>query len=279
MMPRFALRSRLLSLIVLVALATCMAGCVCNVSTSDPVFKETRELTVEHRPASALRIETGNGAIEVRRSEKPDVMIKAVLQSPDQDRLSQASVITDRRANGELSVFVKWPEGKRRSNEGCSFEVEIPDVASSFLHTDNGAVRLTGLSGPADVRTHNGAVTVADHKGPVDAETTNGEVRIERVAGKVDARTSNGAVTVRLTDDNAGPVQARTSNGIVTLEAGKGFAGEVDMSTSNGLVSHHGTGKAQVLSAGRQSMRIRIGDANQVSTLRTSNGMVTLRVP
>jgi DUF4097 and DUF4098 domain-containing protein YvlB len=237
---------------------------------------------------------THNGALNITQGPVPQVQIEAALACISQERLTATQIVTN-RADGKLSIEVAWAGGKPENNEGCSFNVTVPDAAGLEARTSNGQVTITGLSGAALVRTSNGAVTVTGHDGSVEAHSSNGRVALQENTGdltahtsngaieisdarkRVDAHTSNGHVHVALADESPGPLNVHTSNGAIDLVVGKSFAGELKLSTSNGGIDLGGISSAKRVSVNRESANLLFGDASVVSDARTSNGAIQLR--
>ncbi|MBX3357384.1 MAG: DUF4097 family beta strand repeat protein [Phycisphaeraceae bacterium] len=268
-----------------------LSGCV----IAQPALKEeTRTVTADHVPQSPLAVTTQNGGISVTAVPNGPVSITAVIRAEDDDRLKATDIVAERKSDGALEIYAKWPDGKRRNRESCSFEIQLPDAGGVTLTTSNGAVSLTGLAGDASITTSNGRITCTDHDGNVTARTTNGAVEVSRSRGKIDATTSNGsikvdqapssvqctssngAITVAMTDSAEGPVRIKTSNGAVRLSVGQAFAGFLDLSTSQGGINLANAPAAKVVSKTKNAARLQFGDAIAPSTIQTSNGSIEI---
>jgi hypothetical protein len=250
-----------------------LTGC----AVSSPRFTQEASVTVDHVSGSALAVVNANGAVTAERYDRPEVRIEARLRSDVADRLSGARLMAERVGDGALRIWVEWPGGQRRPNEGADLRIYLPDAAGVNIRSSNGALRLSGFSGTAELTTSNGSVTVTGHDGPVGCETSNGSVRLDGIAGPVGLTTSNGSIAVALTDDNTGPVSARSSNGAITLAVGPAFSGVLRASTSNGSVTVEGVAGAEPLTVGGGRAEIRIGGSDAPSLLETSNGPVRVR--
>ncbi|MCB9846218.1 MAG: DUF4097 family beta strand repeat protein [Phycisphaeraceae bacterium] len=275
----------------LVGLLTC--GIIAACSTWSAPFHETRELQVEHRPGSAIDIETANGAIEVEVGQADAVLIDATIKATSQERLDATEIAASRLDDGTLLLRVVWPNDQRLGPEGCSFRVTLPGAVGVRLDTSNGAIVLRGASGDADLSASNGRITVKEQDGNVTAHTSNGAVEIEHASGNVEvrssngalstmgvggsvvARTSNGRIRVALDDDSVGPIQLTSSNGSIDLDVGSAFAGVIEADTSNGRVSLEGFDDGMVASKKRTSARIRCGAGPQCR-ITTSNGSISI---
>ena len=254
---------------------------------------DTRTTVVDHVQDAAVQVESVNGGIKVTQSDRGDVQVIAHVKARTQERLDATTVSVTRDELNNLRVGVEWPEG-RKNNEGCSFEIELPDASNVNLRSSNGKITLVGLSGTATLKTSNRSVRVEGFEGDVKADTSNGSVKIRDVEGLIDADTkngsieiteakhqviadtSNGSVHVKLADDDsAGPVEIDTSNGSVTLELNSAFTGQLSCRTSNAKIRLNGL-SGQVVDDGKRSKKIQFGDSMVESRIKTSNGSISV---
>lgn len=277
---------------MLAAMVTSAGLLVAGCGLQQARFIRTDALSHPHQGGGGLDVEVANGSIDVDRGGEA-VSIEAKIRALTQARLDATHVVATREADGTLRIRIEWPEGGRKSNEGCSLAIMMPDAGAIELETSNGALSVNGLGTAAVLRTSNGAIKVAGVSGSVEARTSNGRIEVRDVpgavlvdssngalelvglGGSVRGSTSNGAVSVRLSDAAAGPVDVRTSNGSVKVQVGTGFQGELDASTSNGGFRVEGFAGAQSVDLGKTWARIRL-DGQGSSRIRTSNGWVTL---
>jgi DUF4097 and DUF4098 domain-containing protein YvlB len=267
--------------------------------------KADREVTrsLLHQPGEAVEVRTYNGSVKVIAApDQDEVTVEARLRcrgktaEEAEERLAATTLTVERRADGTLQIEPVFPGG-HRSGDGASVNVRIPDADGVSIHTSNGGVTSSGLSGKVVIDTSNGGVRLSDHDGDawIDTsnggvvvehvagslilDTSNGSVKLEDVTGPVRADTSNGSLTVTLSPDASGPMHLDTSNGSITARVGQGFAGEVRLSTSNGSIKvddHSGRVTSQTLT--RSSGRVVIGGGGESSVIDTSNGRITLTI-
>ena len=270
--------------------ALTISGCT---SMTPARFKDTRSMSAPYLGSMALDVLTVNGAIEVSQADSQSIEITAMIKARTQQRLDETLVVAD-QIDDTLVVRVEWPNGKRMSNEGCSFTIAMPATESITLKSSNGAISVDSLSGPADLDTSNGRITVTDYVGDIRAETSNGRivlesidgsvyadtsngsVRIFGVTGPVNADTSNGAVVIELADGNPGPVQIDTGNGSVTLAVGDAFTGTLTTDTSNGS-THCSIGNVQSHKIGKNDWRFVFPGEGEASLIDTSNGAIKIK--
>jgi DUF4097 and DUF4098 domain-containing protein YvlB len=257
-----------------------LAGCVTAATGCSFVdaakFRAVKTVTAPCAAPAPLDVATGNGDITVTRADVSEVQISATIKATTQERLDAARVTAEHGPDGTLLVRVEWPEGKRLPNEGCAFDIRVPDVTSLTLKSTNGTLRTAGLSGPATLTTSNGEVVVSGHRGPVKAASSNGQISLLDVESAA-ADTSNGDVVVRLLPDSPGPVNAQTSNGEIVLTVGPEFQGAVKASTSNGQVLN-ASGMGVTVGAARRNQAVfSFGKGKQPCSLQSSNGSITIR--
>lgn len=242
-----------------------------------PPVEATRTSSLAHTAGSAVSVETENGSIMVSASPTAkDVTVVAKLKGQTQERLDATRVLAERGADNALKIYVKWPDDRRESNEGCSLEVTLPDARGATLRTSNGSITLAGASGSADLKTSNGSVTLKRHDGDVKIKTSNGAVSAEGITGAASADTSNGAITMRLSPSSAGPVELESSNGSVTVAVGQGFSGQMSVKTSNGSVTVPSGSGVVVRERTKKSATLAFGEGGKESKIKTSNGSVTV---
>jgi DUF4097 and DUF4098 domain-containing protein YvlB len=274
----------------LLVAASCLSGCI-----SQPLHEATRTIEHDHAAESGLRVESANGSITVQKTERDNVQIVAHLRAISPERLEAAKTIIERKDDKTLAIRVAWPEDKRLGNEGCSFEIHIPDAVGLHLKTSNGKLQAVGLRGNAELRTSNGRVEIQDHSGPVIAKSSNGNIVVKGVSGAIDTETSNGKITIvgapdsvrakssngalriSFAPESTGPIDAHTSNGTVELELGTSFAGHLSLTTSNGSIELSELPSAQLVSSGKKHTELAFGDADHKSEVRTSNGSIRVR--
>lgn len=267
----------------------------CGYSSWVEPHQETRALVIDHVAGSALDIVSINGKIEAIATDRADVSVEVTLRSPSLERLSEARVVTHRDTEDTLHISVEWPGGKRQNNEGASISINVPDAHDIHAHSSNGSITVAGLSGHAELKTTNGSVRVDTHDGSVYASTSNGKLTAEQVSGSVEMYSSNGSISISDTfgpvraessngnavvttmPGNVGPIRVRTSNGSITLNLGEGLDGILKCDTSNGKVTVTDVSGATLIHSSNRSVEMRLGDGEEISALRTSNGSVRVQ--
>ncbi len=281
---------------VFIAAGLCGLVFVSGCFLAAPLHEETRHSVLSHVPDAPIHVTTVNGKISVIQAAREDVSIEARVRATSPERLEQTAVTPQRASDGTLTVAVSWPDGKRRSREGCDLAIQTPDARGLQLRSSNGSITVQNLRGMAYAKTSNGSITVNGQQGAVDAKTSNGKIKVEGaqgsaklessngsitargIAGAVDAVTSNGSVEVALGSGSSGPIQVRSSNGSVNVSVG-GLQGELQLKTSNGKLKFGEGLPGRVVERSKKSALLQFGvEASPASsTLRTSNGSITVR--
>lgn len=255
-----------------------LAGCAMSSITA----KRAQSVVEPHVDGTALEVISRNGAVEIAVDPSlREVLIEANFRASGDTieeadaRVASMSIRTE-RAGGRL-IVAPAITGNWEPNDACSFTIRLPQVNGVSVDTKNGAVTLDGTSGPALLVTSNGPITVSDHAGALDLRTSNGAVSVTDTTDRVDVTTSNGSVRLSLTDSAPGPVNVVTSNGSVTLSVGPSFAAAFNLRTSNGRITViDSEGTERVRSSGGL-VTTQLGTGGESSTIRTSNGKITIR--
>lgn len=255
----------------------------------------TQNVSCPTVPAMQLQVETSNGSISVKPTEEDQFSVVATVRALNEERLDEAKLVVE-ETDGALKVFVEWPD-RRRNNEGADFEIGVPnaeDVQSLNLRSSNGKLSVNELTGRATLKTSNGQIDVAHHIGDVQvdtsngridakdvtgaftAESSNGKITATDICGKVDVESSNASIRIVLTEDSTQPFQVKTSNGSAKVQIGEAFSGQIRLKTSNGSV-RSSVNAVEINQSSKKSMTIQIGDSDEVSSIRSSNGSVELK--
>lgn len=223
---------------------------------------EVRETVVQ---TGALDVEALNGAVTVKRWDRPDVLVRArVAGSARSDaearRLVRETEVTTRGG----TVRARTPEA-RDGGTSVSYEIFAPQRTNLTVRAANGPVGVYGL------------------EGTIRAEATNGPVSLDDVAGDVRVRATNGPVTVALggsTWRGAG-LDVAAQNGPITLTLPPAYSARLAARTENGGISTEGLQIARAARAGRRTagdtLETTLGRGGPVLSLSASNGGIQVR--
>lgn len=238
-----------ISLLVLFA-----AGCW----LPEPRTVETRELRLDASALDTLRIDVGDGDLDVVGDPTLDAIeVRVVLrtsngiESGDDDARAALDarlepdgtdgvlyVHIDDRVDGYYAdVTVSLPSPLRVAARDGSGDIRLRDVAALDLVDDSGDIDVEDVAGPVtidddsgDLRiTTAGPVTVIDKSGELEIRDVGGDVVVDDESGELLVDGVDGDVDVT---DTSGGIVIRHVTGQVTVRDG---SGDIDVSDVGGF--------------------------------------------
>lgn len=222
-----------------------------------------------------LEIETGSGAIEVRKGDSASVVIHATIHVNGRG-LSQRDIDARIHAietnppieqSGNTVRVGQNLDRELRKYISINYEVITPGDSRLRAHTGSGHVRVEDLKGAVDATTGSGSVTMARLGSEARARTGSGKIELDEISGRVDAHTGSGGIrggrisgaivadtgsgSVELEQTNAASIEAHTGSGGVTIRVpaqaafdlrahtGSGSITVEHPMTVSGTISHH----------------------------------------
>ena len=167
-----------------------------------------------------------NGAVQVTRWDRPDVLVRAVVVGYARDDAAAREVLAGVRVRVDGGRVRAVPPSGGWYRDGryasVSFDVFVPRETGLDIRTQNGAVRVDGVRGDVRINALNGAVALAGVGGDVRVETVNGSVSVALGEGPwagagLDVRTVNGGVALALPAGFSGDLSAETRVGRIAL--------------------------------------------------------------
>lgn len=227
-------------------------------------------------PGGKLSVETFNGDIEVSAWDQNTVEISGSKRGPTREEADSLEVAIQ-HSPASISIRVQ-ASPVRHNHQGARFFIQAPSsTVLDWLATSNGAIRVTGGSGPARLRTSNGRIRVTGLGGGLEATTSNGPIfaDLEGAGGPVRAKTSNGNIELRLPMRLKDEVRAQTSNGDITLRLPEGLDARLSARTSNASITSDFDLRMQGEN-GRNRVEAVMGKGGPLVELVTSNGRIRL---
>jgi hypothetical protein len=184
-------------------------------------YEKEVELSAPLSAGSSFAAETRDGSIRVEGVEANDckMVAKIVAHARTEERAQELAEQVQVRlepAGAGLKVATEGPRTMGNMRYSVSLEAKVPVQTSLTLGTDDGAVRITGVTGAVDARTSDGSIEVEALKGNVKLRTSDGRITGTRLeAGTLDLHANDGSIKV--TDTSAKTCTARTSDGSITL--------------------------------------------------------------
>lgn len=213
----------------------------------------------------------------------------AALSTGDEVRVSA------RQDGNHIEIEIRIPQRHwhvgidRRS---VHIELMVPRVSNLAVHTQDGHVNVTSLTGELDLRTGDGHITVEDLRGDLRLHSGDGHIEGNRLEGNLRAETSDGRIRVsgrfdmldlhtgdgsieadvREGSKLAGAWSLHTGDGSITLRLPSGLNADLDAQTSDGSISldfpvtvSGDLGRSNVqgrINAGGMPLRVRTGDGH-----------------
>ena len=247
-----------------------------------------------------LEIETGSGAIEVRKGDSASVVIHATIyvnnhrafrrdvdekvraieanppieQSGNTIRVGQ---ILDRELRRDIAInyeIITPADTRLRANSG-SGHVRVEDLKGAVdATTGSGGVTLARLGSEARARTGSGKIELDQITGRVDAHTGSGGIRGARISGAIVADTGSGGVELEQT--NGASIEAHTGSGGVTIRVPAQAAFDLRAHTGSGsiTVDHPMTVTGTI---GHHDLQAKVrGGGNSLVDVRTGSGSIRI---
>jgi putative adhesin len=234
-------------------------------ATASLVAPQTRaeEITKSYTVAGRanVHVETNDGSVRVTSGDSKQVEFRVEYQGYELGR----NLTVDSRQDGDKVELVARITGHWGINLGWShnsrklhIEVRMPQQGDLQVHTGDGAVEASGLSGNLSIDTHDGSVKASGLSGTVDLHTGDGSITVDTLKGDIRLRTGDGGIEARELD---GKVEADSGDGHIRLV---GRFEALNVKTGDGSVD------TKVLSGSKMATSW---------TLRTGDGSVDLSLP
>jgi hypothetical protein len=231
------------------------------------VDRVSKSFTVSGTPT--INLGTFDGAILVQAWDKSEVSYVATKRANSDESLRQISL----EANQQGSLISITARANRdRDNGTVELQVNVPRNANLHLSSDDGRLRIEGVSGQLVARTGDGSIEVSGGKGRVEVNTGDGHIKISSFDGEIDARTGDGSINL---EGSFTAVAAHTGDGSITLgvPANSNFVIETNAED----LTNEGVTMSEEVAPSARVKRWRVGRGGPVFTLNTSDGSVVIR--
>ncbi|MHC0429322.1 DUF4097 family beta strand repeat-containing protein [Streptomyces sp. O3] len=233
-------------------MAFAVAGAIglgaCGVLTDKNFEDETTVSKQDTAKLATVRLDNGNGRVEVRgRADTDEVSIRRHIgyrgdKPKGASHKIEDGVLVLGGCGDDCTVgyTVDLPEGLAVRGKTSNGTISLSRVGSVGVSTGNGAIELRSVTGAVDVRSDNGRVIGRGLTGAYTrVETSNGKVDlIAAKAQDVRVRTSNGSITLKVPNETY-RVTTKTGNGSkeIGVATDPDATHSVDLTTSNGAIS------------------------------------------
>jgi hypothetical protein len=227
---------------------------------------------------ASLRVETNDAAIEVTHGVSNTIAARVVA---DGYSISSSGVrVTEHQDADKVDIEVHIPNewgihfGMHR---GVRVEIQVPPQSTLDLHSGDGHISVSGISGQARIDTGDGHIDVHNFNGTLHGHTGDGHMTIDGVFSDLELRsgdghidlavrpgskmnggwlihTSDGGVEARLPQDLAAELYAHTGDGHIQLDLPVTVSGSIERSRIRGKLN--GGGPLLEITTGDGSIRI-----------------------
>ena len=219
----------------------------------------TKSYTVAGR--AKVHVETNDGSVRITSGDSKQVEFRVEYQGYELGRNLNVDARQDgdkvelvARITGHWGINFGWGHNYRKLH----IEVRMPQQGDLQVHTGDGAVEASGLSGNLTIDTRDGAVKASGLSGTVDLHTGDGSIAVDTLKGDIRLRTGDGGIEARQLD---GKVEADSGDGHIRLT---GRFEALNVKTGDGSVN------TQVLPGSKMASSW---------TLRTGDGSVDISLP
>jgi hypothetical protein len=236
----------------------------------------TKTYQVSNSPS--LHVDTNDASIEVTRGVSNTINAKVTA---DGYSIGSSGVrVTEHQDADKVELQVHIPNewgihfGMHR---GVRVEIQVPPQSALDLHSGDGHISVSGVSGQAQIDTGDGSITVQNYTGSLRGHTGDGHMTIDGVFTGLDLRTgdghidlavrpgskmnggwmihtSDGRVEARLPEDLAAELYAHTGDGHIQLDMPVTVSGSIERSRIRGKLN--GGGPLLEITTGDGSIRI-----------------------
>ena len=229
--------------------------------------QESKTFTVTGSPR--VNLSTFDGSVTVHGWDKSEVMYTATKRADDDEQLKQIDIQSEQQGTS-ISVIAK---SDNEHNGSVRLEVWVPRQTSLHVSSDDGSLKLDGVSGDITLRTGDGSIEVNDGNGQLQVNTGDGHIEVNKFDGQLDARTGDGSIKL---DGNFNALSARTGDGGITLTVPSGSNFTVE-TNADGDVTNEGLSVSEDIAPSKRFKRWRVGNGGKVFILHTGDGQIVLR--
>jgi DUF4097 and DUF4098 domain-containing protein YvlB len=230
--------------------------------------QESKTFTVNDSPS--VNVSTFDGAVRVHGWDKSEVMYTVTKKAEDDDSLREISTEAT-QSGGQITVIAKSENSDR--NGTAAIEVWVPRKAALHVSSDDGSLKLDGVSGEITLRTGDGSIEVNDAGGQLKVNTGDGHIHVIKFDGQLDAVTGDGSIQM---DGNFNALVARTGDGAISLTVPSGSDFTVE-TNADGDVTNQGLTLTEDIAPSKRVKRWRVGNGGKVFVLKTGDGQIVLR--
>ena len=288
---------------IVVLASSAAAGCVVSVDSQGQIVRDEKRFSLDG--VADLHLATFDGSIEIRGSERSEVIVEIEKRGPTREAVDALQVESSQKGN-RIELEVKRPRTESFTGFGLHVStsarliVRVPKRANIVARTGDGSILIEGASGRLELRTGDGAIRASEVSGELVLNTGDGSVTVDRAEGRLALETGDGGVNV---EGKLSVVKMHTGDGSIVYRAEPGaeMAEDWEISTGDGSVSlylpagfnadldaHTGDGsirnnldiadrRSDPEDRDRRSLRGRLGEGGRRLRVRTGDGSIALK--
>jgi DUF4097 and DUF4098 domain-containing protein YvlB len=239
-----------------------------NINNDDRVSaQESKTFTVNG--LASVNVSTFDGAVRVHGWDKSEVMYTVTKKAEDDEGLRAISTEATQNASS-ISVIAR---SENDHNGTATIEVWVPRKSTLHVSSDDGSLKLDGVSGEITLRTGDGSIEVNDAGGQLKVNTGDGHIHVLKFDGQLEAVTGDGSIQM---DGSFNALAARTGDGGISLTVPSGSDFTVE-TNADGDVTNEGLTLTEDISPSKRVKRWRVGNGGKVFVLKTGDGQIVLR--
>lgn len=220
-----------------VLLATALPAATASAQRGREQYRARIDTTITFDASGTVTLTSGDGDIIVTGVSGRDVRVVATSEDDnlrlDATRSRIALDLASGRRGSDARFEVSVPYGVRVITRTISGDITVRGTRGEVeAHSQNGDVRIDGVTGRLDVATLSGDVTASSIAGDVDLASTSGGFKVDDVRGDIEIGTVSGDVEMRGVVSKM--VRAKTTSGDVI------YGGTIDPTGRYELVTHSG---------------------------------------
>ena len=226
----------------------------------------------------SLRVDTNDASIQVTRGASNTIVAHIVTEGYS---IGNGGVrVTERQDGDRVDLQVHVPDQwgfHFNMHQSVRVEVQVPNLSAVEVHSGDGHIAVTGITGQARLDTGDGHITVQNFTGNLRGHTGDGHMNIDGSFSDLDLRTgdghielavhpgskmssgwlvhtSDGRVDARLPQDLNAELYAHTGDGRIDLDLPVTVSGSIERTRVRGKLN--GGGPLLEITTGDGSIRI-----------------------
>jgi len=193
------------------------------VGTSRAEFHATFALA----PNGRVVVQNLYGDVQITAWDRDEVLVQAVKQSTDPQRLNDARVVVDSSA-GLVSIHTQYTGADAEHPASVEYHIMVPrGVNLENVKLINGGLSLSGMTGPVKASSVNGSIHAEKMSGQTELSTINGhlDADFQKVSKchSIFLKSVNGPIKLSLPSGAGANVSAQNLTGGIDADFGKSW--------------------------------------------------------